>query len=185
MKEKMLRFILFSMLIIGIQGYSIAQEIPSQSIYAELGGAGLAYSFNYDFRFDKSDINSWGMRIGAGGWSRSDSRSDNLWSEGLLTLPVQVNKLFGNGRHFFELGGGTTFIYYRDRYSWSGNESIIRNFSFILDSGNTPAFMGTLNMGYRKIPENGGFTFRANLTPLFNHTGFWPLFGGVSFGYAF
>lgn len=177
----MLRVLLSSILVIGLIPFSFGQNMPTQSIYAELGGAGLAYSFNYDFRFDKSDINSWGMRIGAGGWSRND----NQWSEGLLTIPVQVNKLLGNGRHFFELGGGTTFIYYRDRYSWSGNENIIRNFNFILDSGDTPAFMGTLNMGYRKIPVDGGFTFRANLTPIFNHKGFWPLFGGVSFGYSF
>jgi hypothetical protein len=177
----MLRFILFSILILGYQGGSFAQVRPSQAIYAELGGAGLAYSFNYDFRFDKGDINSWGMRVGAGGWSRND----NNYSEGLLTVPLQVNRLLGKSRHFFEFGGGATFIYYRDRSSWGGTDYVYKNFNFILDSGNTPAFMGTLNMGYRKIPEDGGFTFRANITPLFNHTGFWPLFGGVSFGYAF
>jgi hypothetical protein len=177
----MVRFILLGALIVGIQGFTFAQEVPSQSIYAELGGAGLAYSFNYDFRFDKADINSWGMRVGAGGWSRNDRN----YSEGLLTVPVQVNRLLGKSRHFFEFGGGATFIYYRDRSSWGGNDYVYKNFNFILDSGNTPAFMGTLNMGYRKIPEDGGFTFRANITPLFNHTGFWPLFGGVSFGYAF
>ncbi|HSI77927.1 MAG TPA: hypothetical protein VK957_18655 [Lunatimonas sp.] len=177
----MLRVVLFGALLICFQRFSFAQEVPSQSIYAELGGAGLAYSFNYDFRFDKGDINSWGMRVGAGGWSRNDGN----YSEGLLTVPVQVNRLLGKSRHFFEFGGGATFIYYRDRNSWGNNDYVYKNFNFILDSGNTPAFMGTLNMGYRKIPEDGGFTFRANITPIFNHTGFWPLFGAVSFGYSF
>nr|MBI1229934.1 hypothetical protein [Cytophagales bacterium] len=64
----MLRVLLSSILVIGLIPFSFGQNMPTQSIYAELGGAGLAYSFNYDFRFDKSDINSWGMRIGAGGW---------------------------------------------------------------------------------------------------------------------
>lgn len=177
----MLRFVLGIVLFLGFSNISSAQDYPSQSFYAELGGAGLAYSFNYDYRFDKTDINSWGMRVGAGGWSRND----NNYSEGLLTVPIQVNRLLGKSRHFFEFGGGATFIYYRDRNSWGNTEYVYKNFNFILDSGNTPAFMGTLNMGYRKIPEDGGFSFRANLTPLFNHTGFWPLFGGVSFGYAF
>ncbi len=177
----MLKFVLVTALIVGFQGFSLAQETPIQSVYVEIGGAGLAYSFNYDFRFDKEDINSWGMRVGAGGWSTNN----NSYSEGLLTVPIQFNKLLGKSRHFFEFGGGATFIYYRDRNSWGNTDFVYKNFNFILDTGDTPAFMGTLNMGYRKIPENGGFTFRANLTPLFNHTGFWPLFGGVSFGYAF
>jgi hypothetical protein len=45
--------------------------------------------------------------------------------------------------------------------------------------------MGTMNIGYRKIPENGGFTWRVNLTPIFNNNGFWPLFAGIGLGYAF
>lgn len=168
-------------LLFGIAGFSTAQEQATQAVYAELGGAGLAYSFNYDFRFDRGDIRSWGMRIGAGGWARNNTYN----SEGLMTIPFQINRMLGKGRHFFEIGGGATFIYFRDKSTWNNTSTTYKNFHFILDSGETPAFMGTLNMGYRRMPEDGGFTFRANVTPLFNHTGFWPLFAGVSFGYAF
>ncbi|UJP63403.1 hypothetical protein [Mongoliitalea daihaiensis] len=162
------------------------QQGGTQAFYAELGGAGLAYSFNYDFRFDKDDINSWGMRIGAGGWSRRD-RSWGNSSEGLLTMPIMLNKLYGRDTHFFEMGLGTTFIYYRDRWEdWNGaGTTTYKEFDFILPSGNTPAFMGVFNLGYRRVPVDGGFTFRANLTPIFNHNGFWPLWVGVGFGYAF
>ncbi|MFC0654726.1 hypothetical protein [Mongoliitalea lutea] len=158
----------------------------SQAFYVELGGAGLAYSFNYDFRFDKNDINSWGMRIGAGGWSRRNRTWSNS-SEGLLTMPIMLNRLYGRETHFFEMGFGTTFIYYRDTWEdWNGGgTTTYKEFDFILPSGNTPAFMGVFNLGYRRVPVDGGFTFRANLTPLFNHNGFWPLWVGVGFGYAF
>lgn len=175
-------FILFCFVFLA-QFSVLAQEIGNQSVYVEFGGAGLAYSFNYDFRFDMKDINSWGMRVGAGGWA-----INNSWrTQGLLTMPIQVNKLFGNKIHFFELGGGTTFIYYRDRVNdWDyGNPRIWKDFDFILNSGDTPAFMGTLNFGYRRIPVDGGFTFKANLNPIFNHNGFWPLWVGIGFGYAF
>lgn len=163
---------------------------PSRSVFVELGGPGLVYSFNYDFRFDKDRMDSWGMRVGAGGYART--RTDT-WGGGskdsnaLLTVPVQVTKLFGRSVHFFEVGGGATFIYYRNLYyDWSSNSTQVRNdFDFILNSGDTPALMGTLNFGYRKIPVNGGFTFRANLTPVFNQNGFWPIWAGVGFGYAF
>jgi hypothetical protein len=57
--------------------------------------------------------------------------------------------------------------------------------NFILPVDGSPSLMGTMNIGYRKIPVDGGFTWRVNLTPIFNNNGFWPLFAGVGFGYAF
>ncbi|HSI77929.1 MAG TPA: hypothetical protein VK957_18665 [Lunatimonas sp.] len=163
------------------QGGLFAQNSAAQSVYAELYGAGLAYSVNYEFRFDKNDINSWGMRVGAGGYATGNSNN----FERLLTVPVQFNKLFGKSRHLFELGGGGTLIYFRDRNSSGGIDYVNKNFDFFLESSDTPALMGTLNFGYRRIPEDGGFLFRANISPFFNHNGFWLLFGGVSLGYAF
>lgn len=172
--------------------YAQSPEKPvTKAVFLELGGAGLAYTFNYDFRFDEENINSWGMRVGAGGFS--------LNGKTLLTAPVQVNRLFGSKQHFFEVGAGTTLIYFRNKVTHTNyyhnsqtNESYYtsvehtqKNYSWILDSGDTPAFMGTLNFGYRKVPEDGGFLFSANLVPAFNHEGFWPLWAGLGFGYAF
>ncbi len=168
-----------------------AQSVPTRSAFVEIGGPSLVYSFNYDFRFDKQDLNSWGLRVGAGGYKLSE--------EALLTVPVQVTRLLGNGRNYFEVGAGFTFINYTDTYTHydysnydpnTGESPIIgrttdKNYHFILDMGDTPAIVGTLNIGYRRIPENGGFTFRTNITPLFNAYGFWPLFAGVGLGYAF
>jgi hypothetical protein len=57
--------------------------------------------------------------------------------------------------------------------------------NFILPVDGSPSLMGTMNIGYRKIPVDGGFTWRVNLTPIFNNNGFWPLFAGIGFGYAF
>ncbi|MDO9550859.1 MULTISPECIES: hypothetical protein [Rhodonellum] len=179
--------IAFALLIFVLSFPSMAQEkMPTQSVFVELGGAGLIYSFNYEFRFNKENLESWGLRVGAGGYGRTFNYGDGKDTDALLTLPVQVTRLFGKGKHFFEVGGGTTFIYSRDTYTY-GNQSpqVSRDFDFILNSGNTPAFMGTLNLGYRRIPVDGGFTFRANLTPIFNQNGFWPIWAGVGFGYAF
>ncbi|MDN3670227.1 hypothetical protein QWY93_12920 [Echinicola jeungdonensis] len=185
---------LLTLLMVLLSNFSMAQEAnhPTEGVFLELGGAGLVYSFNYDFRFDKKDQNSWGMRAGVGGYSLNDNAS-------LLTLPIQVNKLLGSGKHFFEIGAGGTFIYYRNKgystsetynpvtneYTYSETRYTDKDFDFILNSGETPALMGTLNLGYRKIPENGGFLFSVNVIPIFNHNGFWPLWAGMGFGYAF
>jgi hypothetical protein len=112
-----------------------------------------------------------------------------------------VNRLFGKGVHFFEVGMGATFFAFEDKYnytyctngtygpngeficnSYSSDES---NYSFILDVDGSPSVMGTMNFGYRRIPVDGGFTWKVNLNPIFNNNGFWPLYAGVGFGYAF
>lgn len=168
-----------------------AQEDATRSVFVEIGGPSLAYTFNYDFRFDKENLNSWGLRAGVGGFKLSD--------ESLLTIPVQVTRLFGKGKHYFEVGGGVTFINYKYSYEHYNyyvdpdtgeyiqtSEQVTRkDWHFILDVDETPGFMGTLNFGYRRIPLDGGFTFRASLTPIFNNHGFWPLFAGIGLGYAF
>lgn len=168
-----------------------AQNEATRSVFVEVGGPSLVYSFNYDFRFDKEKLDSWGLRVGAGGYHLED--------ESLLTVPVQATRLLGNGRNYFEVGAGFTFINYKSSFTEynynnydpnTGEYPVIgevteKDYHFILDMGATPAFVGTLNIGYRRIPENGGFTFRANITPLFNTKGFWPLFAGVGLGYAF
>jgi hypothetical protein len=163
-----------------------AQEVATQSVFVEIGGAGLPYSINYDFRFDKSRIDSWGMRIGAGGWVINEGDHS---STSVLTIPLQITRLFGKDKHYFEVGGGATYVRYREtRTFWNGNQTQTRTYDdwdFILSMGSTPTLMGTLNLGYRRIPTDGGFTFRANLNPIFNHNGFWPLWFGVGFGYAF
>lgn len=157
----------------------------SNNFFIELGGPSMIYSFNYDFRFDRSQRDGWGMRAGLGGFYRREPRWDS--SEGMLVVPVQVNKLFGNGRHFFEVGGGASFVYFQDTFlDWNTQRPIRRNdYDFILDLGETPSLLGTFTLGYRLVPEKSGFLFRAQMTPIFNQNGFWPFWFGVSFGYSF
>jgi hypothetical protein len=181
--------ILFSVQFIHAQE---TESLPTQSVYVELGGAGLPYSFNYDFRFDKAKMDSWGMRVGAGGYSVSDGDS-------FFSIPVMVNKLYGKGPHYFELGFGATFFtfsqqtynnvscYYDQNGQYICNEftSTSDDFSFILPVDGSPSIMGTMNFGYRRIPVDGGFTWKVNLNPIFNNNGFWPLYAGIGLGYAF
>ncbi|UZD23814.1 hypothetical protein PBT90_10480 [Algoriphagus halophytocola] len=164
---------------------------PTKSIYVELGGAGLPYSFNYDFRFDQTKVDSWGMRVGFGGYAMD--------GDSFFSLPVQVNKLMGKGPHYFEIGVGATFFAFsedNDTYCIDGyfdedsgqyicNSYESYGYNFILDVDGSPSLMGTLNFGYRRVPTDGGFTWKININPIFNNNGFWPLYGGVGFGYAF
>lgn len=188
---KILTFVFFLLL---SSQLLVAQEsepqLTTQSIFVELGGAGLPYSFNYDFRFDKTKIDSWGMRVGFGGYA--------LDRNSFFSLPVMVNKLYGKGNHFFEMGLGATFFAFKNNnfyescyYDQNGNyicNSYNENnsgTSFILDIDGSPSVMGVMNFGYRRMPTDGGFMWKVNLNPIFNNNGFWPLFAGIGLGYAF
>jgi hypothetical protein len=64
MKKILITLILFCFVL----SVNAQDKLPTQSVYLELGGAGLIYSFNYDFRFDNQRMDGWGMRVGAGGY---------------------------------------------------------------------------------------------------------------------
>jgi hypothetical protein len=166
----------------------------TQSAYLELGGAGLIYSFNYDFRFNPDRVDSWGMRVGLGGYGTSNAS--------FFSVPLMVNKLYGRGPHFFEMGMGFTFFTFDENSfsnysycvsgSFDANGNYICNqysndapYQVILPVDGNPSLMGTLSLGYRRMPVDGGFMWKASLTPVFNNNGFWPLFVGVGLGYAF
>lgn len=189
--KKFLIFTLASLLFCQISFAQEVEKLPTQSFYLEIGGAGLPYSFNYDFRFDKEKMDSWGMRIGVGGYTVSGGES-------FFSAPIMVNRLYGKGPHYFEFGAGATFLAFsNDDYTYCSNwyydqdGNYVCNsyesdpYSFILDIDGSPSVMGTLNFGYRKVPVDGGFTWKININPIFNNNGFWPLYGGVGLGYSF
>ncbi len=138
---------------------SIAQT-AAKSIYFELGGPGFA-SINFDTRFTKKQ-DGIGARIGVGGFS--------VDGDGITFIPVGLNYLLGKDeKNYFEVGAGASFLSVSDN---------------IFGNSNSSSF-GYLQFGYRLQPKNGGFTFRANMTPVFGKGFFIPYYAGVSFGYKF
>ncbi|HQV55314.1 MAG: hypothetical protein IPH34_00305 [Chitinophagaceae bacterium] len=151
-------------LLITISVGLLSEAQSAKSINFELGGPGLA-SFNFDTRFGPKE-DGIGGRVGIGGFSlRADG--DNVT---VLFIPIGVNYLIGKDqRNYFELGAGVT--------------PVIASSSF--DSDNFSTTFGHVLFGYRMQPKDGGFTFRAFVSPVFGEFGFIPYFGGVSFGYKF
>jgi len=145
----------------------VAERTKSQGVFVEVLGNGLLYSVNYDTRFSQR-FDGIGGRAGIG-YLAIDGVS-------LTTMPFMLNYLFGKDRHFFEVGVGTTLL-----VASAGNGG----FGPVGDRERGSAFIGTMSLGYRLEPTDGGFMFRAGLTPIFDSSSFWPLWPQVSFGYAF
>lgn len=148
-------------LLVAIFGFIVLSTTSfAQSVYAELGGPGLA-SLNFDTRFSKTN-GGFGGRIGVGGFSIDGS--------GLIFLPVGLNYLIGKDNlNYFEIGAGVTPVF--------GTGDI--------SSSDFSTTFGHVILGYRKQPQDGGFTFRAFVCPVFGSGAFIPYYGGVSFGYKF
>ena len=164
-------FILFFILIVTIP--SLIAQKATKTAYVELGGAGLA-SLNYDMRLMKKN-DGLGFRVGLGGFSINDGS----YKTTALFVPLELNYLLGkDDKHFFELGAGATVVSVKEKNTF--NDPYYNNSD---DKFNST--FGHLYFGYRVQPKDGGFLFRAGLTPIFGKGYFVPYWAGVSFGYVF
>ena len=149
-------------------------KVPGRTqFYAELGGAGILFSANIDTRFAQSSL-GWGARIGLG-FVTADELIGNYNYElrSVVTLPAQINYIFGKGDspHTFEVGAGITYV---------GKKLEIFNF---YDNKSSNLF-GSASFMYRRQPLKGGFTWRVGFTPLIAK-GYIQPSGGISVGYSF
>jgi hypothetical protein len=145
-------------------------QSPAKAVFFELGGPGIA-SLNYDMRFTNSEKGI-GGRVGFGGFSigTGDART------GAIFVPLALNYLLSKDeRNYFELGGGVTIV----------NAKASVNNGSTTDEVTFGSTFGHVNFGYRLQPKEGGFFFRAAITPVFGKGFFLPYYGGVSFGYKF
>ena len=144
------------------------------SFYAELGGPGILFSANVDRRFGKNKLGI-GGRVGLGFVSGEFSNSNNYTPQSVVTIPVQLNYIFGklNSVHSFEVGAGATF---------AGKK--INIFDFYDSDEKGSSVFGTASFMYRRQPTEGGFSWRIGFSPLISG-GYIQPFGGVSVGYNF
>lgn len=170
--------ICFAMMIL-MMSISHAQQglTPRNSVFLEAGGNGVIYSLNYD-RFL---TDSFGGRIGL--MYASAPRVSGYTS--MTIVPVIAEYFVGSGSNKLELGAGAGFFSsrrYKTDFAQGGPYEYLSNHSSTL---------WTLVAGYRSEPIDGGFLFRAVITPSFGWAralestcDFLP-WGGISVGYAF
>ncbi len=138
-----------------------------QSFYAEVGGPGILFSANYDRRFTKTPFGI-GGRVGLGFLTSYESISyTDMYgytyfrdrNRSVLTVPVQVNYLFGkpSSASAFEVGLGATF---------AGKSVDLFNNYYDAGTKNGSVF-GTASFMYRRMPKDGGFSWRVGFTPIF------------------
>lgn len=154
------------------------ERTANNSIYVEGLGPGLLYSVNYDRTFE-----DFAGRIGFGYVSLSTSSSTQggsaSASASMVTVPITISYLgIGSKKHMFEVGAGATIVHLGAGVS-----------SFAADKSKTASdsatvVLGDVILGYRLQPPDGGFLFRAGLSPIIGAANAvlpWPYvaFGGT------
>ncbi|WP_194975302.1 hypothetical protein [Aquiflexum lacus] len=170
---------LIALMLLGNISCTQAQDgFKRNTVFGELAGPGGLFSLNYDLRF--GDIpTGFGMRTGVGYFQWSSDR--------MVTIPLMVNWLLGANGKYLELGAGLSLAY-SETFKYNPNmHSGIEDFrpSSRFGLWQTPL----LNVGYRRQPIDGGFNFRAGLSPFVSLGGRmglqvipWPY---LSFGLTF
>ena len=184
MKKSIISFVIFSALLVSAQQAKSQENIKGNAVFAELGGAGVMLSFNFDGRFKSGERLGWGYRVGlgfSGGSLKWDDKYEiwkydvsNYRERFFCTVPVGLNYVFGktNSANTFEIGAGTTFL--------SRKVSI-----FYYQVAEPGHFIGHFSMMYRRVPVNGGFLVKAGFTPIIGTSGDFIPMVAVGFGYAF
>lgn len=169
-------------LLMMIQVQSIAQkEIPAfdgyhKNIYVEGLGSSIGLGVNFDMRLEKGRLDGVGFRAGVGGISFSNSSGDNL---GIVTFPLELNYLVGNGRNSLVAGIGLLPAYAGLRIT-----DVTDNLSVDLEGFGLAG--GFVNFGYRLQPRDRGFMFQINWNPLIlRGSGFNMGWFGIGMGIGF
>ena len=164
-KIKLQRLLVIVGILLSMSSHLKAQdtlpELKRNAIYFELFGQGVLYSFNYDYRISPD------FSVRAGFTGRFQ----------FTGFPLMINHLSGTNKGHFEAGIGLMPVILQFQ---GGADSPF----FASDGdGTITSIIGTATLGYRYQPPQGGFVFRAGLTPMVGQR--FILIGGISAGFAF
>ncbi len=151
------------------------KAVYNKTFIAELGGAGVLFSANFDSRFDANERLGFGYRLGLGFTTVDESTNGfNYKTVSVPTIPFGVNYLFGkpNSANIFEVGAGATIL--------TKKKSILNYNDY-----NEGHFLGHFEFQYRRQPIDGGFAWRIGFTPIINPDGDILPFAGIGIGYCF
>ena len=93
-----------------------------------------------------------------------------------------LNYLMGKDGNYFEIGLGAAYAYYQENTDIGTGCGC--GTSEDLFSGEGSQLIGTVTIGYRWQPTDGGFMFRVGLSPAFNKEEFIPFWPYLSLGYT-
>jgi hypothetical protein len=175
--------VLLSSIVFAQQENTGAGGKTEKLFYAEFGGANVLFGANFDWRFKSNTKFGLGARVGLGFTiNEKETIVTNpgggtyfeYSTQSIPTIPLGLNYVFGkaNSPNMFEVGGGVTILTKKAAvYSYEGNTegNLIGHFDFM----------------YRRVPVEGGFSWRIGFVPVINTEGQIFPSAAIGLGYAF
>lgn len=181
-KTNIISKLLVVVVVLTASNFTFSQSKYKNGVFLELAGIGGSCSINYERQLH----NNIAIRTGFS------------YSGGYFLIPASVNKVFGAGKHHFEIGLGLTFYH---------SESTTGSFSILYTRGNQPQVINqqlvfnsdnslflTSFFGYRYQRPDKRFFYRCGFSPLWRFYNSSPEskapyqfipWGGMSVGYRF
>jgi hypothetical protein len=165
---KSIRVLSFALICVLASGSAFAQASRSgrpygadgdanNSFFIEGGGPGLLYSVNYERRMERDFALRVGFSYVGLSASASGGGSSGSASASIFAVPVTASYLgVGSDTNSLELGVGATAVFASGSASGTG----------LAASGSGMIPLGTVLIGYRRQPVDGGFQFRIGLEAL-------------------
>lgn len=157
------------------------QKVKNRFVFAEVLGSGGLYSFNYDFRFDKTIISKWGLRAGVEylPLNTYNFSGDKLTYSTVL-FPFMVSYLIGKKNKFLELGLGAVYV-----FKWKHKKLKSEEYEYFIRNINRriPKSYGAFSIGYRHNPIRGKMMWGIGVTPLIGNSFILPNIG-IKIGYS-
>ena len=151
------------------------KNVKNRYVYTEILGTGGLYSLNYDFRFDKTSLNKWGLRAGIEylPLNTYNYSGDKLIYSTVL-IPFMVNYLIGKKNNFLELGLGAVYV-----LKWKHGKLKSEEYEYFIRNINRriPKSYGAFSIGYRHIPLKGKIMWGIAVTPLIGNSFILPNIG--------
>lgn len=160
-------------------------ERKARTAFAELFGAAVFYSANFEQRLHKKGGDGWGLRAGLGIMPASalaDSGSLRAW---LLAIPLGATYLWGEKNHFLECGAGITYFLRLSGSTENNNNANNRYDAYFLGlQRKASQVTGNFTFGYRFIARNNGLMAGLAFMPVIGNDFFLTNFG-LKIGYQF
>ncbi|MBS1755103.1 MAG: hypothetical protein KF741_10695 [Ferruginibacter sp.] len=155
--------------------YKSTKVTKSKFFFVELLGSGGVYSINYDFRFDKSISNKWGLRTGIEFLpiKTVNFSGDELTYRSVL-FPFMLNYLVGKKNKFLELGLGAVYV-----FKQRNGELLAQEHEYFIQNINRriPNVYGAISVGFRRNPIKGKIMWGVSITPLVGNSFIVPNIG--------
>lgn len=157
------------------------KKVKNRFAFIELLGTGGLYSFNYDFRFDKTIFDKWGLRAGIEYLPLNTyNYSGDKLTYSTVLFPFMVNYLIGKRNKFLELGLGAVYV-----FKWKHGALKAEEYEYFIRNINRriPKSYGAFSIGYRHNPLKGRIMWGIGITPLIGNSFILPNIG-FKIGYS-